>query len=222
LVSGTHSPGTIQCVEMDPSLLSAAAATASAIAAFASLFTSVRLAALTSRSLEVQIEPSISVDFDHKVTSDRERMATVVNASACPLIDLSLRVSIVSAFEESDQGIRPTVSKLVGNHDLQLWLIPGLWRRCFRAGRKVKVDSDSWFTHAREVLSLPNLTATERTARGMVVIDIGCRRAADNRRFNFQYLYVVRKTGGHLIALPCGGLNPADADYKIIVKPVDA
>ena len=108
---------------MDSSGLSAIAATASATAAFASLYVSVRLAELTSRALQVQIEPSISVEFDHKVGVERSRIAVVENLSACDLYDLTVRVSNVSAFEEADGGIRPTVLKSVGVHDLQIWVI---------------------------------------------------------------------------------------------------
>jgi len=207
---------------MDPALASAVAATASAIAAFASFFASVRLANLMNRTLQVQIQPSVSIDFDHEVGADRERMATVENMNACDLYDLYVRVSIVAAFEEVDGEITPTVLRSVGKHDLQHWIIPRLWRRRFGVGEKVKLDSDSWFTHAREVLSLPNLTAAERAARGTVIIDIACRRAADNRRFDFQYAYIVRKIAGSLHAWPAvDSKNPANADRKIIVRPVD-
>lgn len=206
---------------MDPSLTSAVAATASAIAAFASVFISIRLATLTRLTLQVQIEPSVSIDFDHKVGTDRERMATVVNERACDVYDLHLRVSIVSDFDETKDGIRPTVYKLVGDHDLQRWIVPRVWRRRFSVGGKIEVDSDSWFTHAREVLSVASLTPAERTARGMVMINVACRRAADNRRFNFEYVYVVQGPVGRLIAFPCAGSNPADAEHRLIVRPVD-
>jgi hypothetical protein len=201
--------------------MSAIAAAASAIAAFASVFASAWIAALTRRILQIQIVPSVSIDFDHKVGSDRQRTATIVNESACDLYDLSVSVCIATDFEEVNGGVRPTVHKLVERYDLQRWIIPKVLRGRFKCGAKVQVDSDSWFTHAREVLSLPNLTAAERTARGLVEIDISCRRTADNRRFDSKYTYIVQRSNGKLFALPFDRSNPADIDKRIILKPID-
>jgi hypothetical protein len=201
--------------------MSAIAAAASAIAAVASVLASAWLAALTRRMLQIQIVPSISIDFDHEVGSERQRVATIVNESACDLYDLSVRVRIAADFEEVNGGVRPTVYKLVERYDLQRWIIPKVLRRRFKCGAKAQVDSDSWFTHAREVLSLPNLKAAERTARGLVEIDISCRRTADNRRFDSKYAYIVQRSKGKLFALPCDRSNPADVDKCLILKPID-
>jgi hypothetical protein len=205
---------------MEASFMLAVSAVASATAAIASSFTSIWLAKLAGRTLQVQIEPSVSVDFDHDVSSGRRRIAFVVNDSACDIQDVSLRVSIPCAFEEEDGALKSTVLKCVGYHDLQRWIIPRLWRSKFRAGARAEIDSDSWFAHAREVVTLASLPEEERAMRGFVILDVTCRRAADNRRFKFEYIYRVHVTDNwQYVALPYSGSNPADSEYRIIVKP---
>ena len=156
---------------MDQSSVSAASAAASAVAAIASAFTSIWLAKMARRTLHVQIEPSISIDFDHDASGKRRKIAYVINDGACDLKDVYLQVSIPDAFEEKDGTMTPMIFKSVGNHDLQLWIIPRLWHRNFKSGVRVEVDSDSWFTHAREVLALTSLPEEQRAMRGFVILD---------------------------------------------------
>lgn len=192
---------------------------ASAAAAIASAFTSVWLARLASRTLQVQITPSVGIDFDHNASSDRRGEAAVINDGACDLREVHVQVSIPAAFEEEEGALKSTVMKCVGSYDVDRWIIPRVWHRWFKPGERVEIDSADWFTHAREVLSVENLPTNERAMRSLVAIDVTCRRAADNRKFAFKYDYRVHVTDDwKYIALPFSGSNPVDAGSQIILQ----
>lgn len=184
-------------------LLSAVAAAASAVAAFWS-------ARAADHALQIQIEPSISIEFDNEVGTPRDRrLAVVTNESSCHIADLFIRVNI------HPDPSNVTVMKTVASHDFRRW-----WRRKWAAGTKDELDCDLWFKHARDTIPLVS-AENEKVTAGIVILEVSCRRAADRRKFDFAYVYrVTPDNHGRYFALPIKGQNPADAPKRMIIHSI--
>jgi len=171
--------------------------------------------------LQVQIAPSISVDFDNSLgAGHEERQAVVANESGCDVTDLVIRVCIPGDFRESRSAEEASVMKCVENYDLVDRTPKTFWRRKWAPGMAAKIACTRWFTHAREILALPGLSREEKAIRSTVVLEISCRRAADKRKFEFVYVYRVMLTDDwRYFVIPIQGDNPADAGKRMILEP---